>query len=35
MMVEFYVKLIKAGKMSLAQVPSKWRTAVKYALEKE
>lgn len=32
-MVNFYVKRIKAGKMTLEQVPSKWHDAVKEALE--
>lgn len=32
-MVNFYVKRIKAGKMTLEQVPSKWYDAVKEALE--
>ncbi len=31
-MVNFYVKRIKAGKMTLDQVPSKWYDAVKEAL---
>ncbi|MGX8705600.1 MAG: CD1375 family protein, partial [bacterium] len=32
--VEFYVKLIRAGKKTIDQVPEKWREAVKIALEK-
>lgn len=32
-MVNFYVKLIKAGKMTIDQVPEKWREAVRKALE--
>ena len=31
-MVEFYVKLIKAGKKTIDEVPAKWREAVKIAL---
>lgn len=34
MMVEFYIKLIDAGKMTLSQVPTKWRAAVEYALKR-
>lgn len=34
-MVEFYVKLIKAGKKTIEQVPEKWRAAVEQALENE
>lgn len=33
MMVQFYVKRIRAGKMTLDQVPEKWREAVREALE--
>lgn len=32
-MVEFYVNRIKKGKMTLEQVPPKWREAVREALE--
>lgn len=32
-MVQFYVKRIRAGKMTLDQVPEKWREAVREALE--
>ena len=32
-MVEFYVKRIKAGKMTLEEVPARWYEAVKAALE--
>jgi len=32
-MVEFYVNRIKKGKMTLEQVPLKWREAVREALE--
>jgi hypothetical protein len=32
-MVEFYVKRIKKGKMTLEEVPPKWYEAVKEALE--
>ena len=31
-MVALYVKRIKAGQMTLAQVPKKWRAAVEEAL---
>ena len=31
-MVNFYVKKIRAGKMTLDQVPNKWRAAVEQAL---
>ena len=31
-MVNFYVKRIRAGKMTLEQVPEKWREAVRQAL---
>lgn len=34
-MVKFYVTLIKAGRMTLEQVPVKWREPVRLALEKE
>ncbi len=34
-MVEFYVRLVKSGKKTLAQVPAKWREAVRAALERE
>ena len=34
-MVKFYVELIKSGKMTITQVPLKWREAVRRALEKE
>lgn len=33
-MVKLYVKKIKAGKMTLDQVPEKWRDAVREALLK-
>jgi hypothetical protein len=32
-MVKFYVDRIKAGKMTLEQVPVRWREAVRAALE--
>ena len=32
-MVNFYVKRIKAGKMTIDEVPVKWREAVRAALE--
>lgn len=32
-MVNFYVKRIKAGKMTLEEVPARWYQAVKEALE--
>lgn len=32
-MVEFYVKLVLAGKKTIDQVPAKWREAVRQALE--
>lgn len=32
-MVNFYVDRIKKGKMTLEQVPEKWREAVRQALE--
>lgn len=31
-MVNFYVRRIKAGKMTLEEVPERWRAAVKEAL---
>lgn len=31
-MIELYVKLIREGKLSLEDVPPKWREAVKQAL---
>lgn len=31
-MVNFYVRRIKAGKMTLEEVPEKWREAVREAL---
>ena len=34
-MVKLYVKKIKAGKMTIDQVPEKWREAVRYELLKE
>lgn len=34
-MVNFYVKRIRAGKMTLEQVPMIWREAVRQALENE
>lgn len=34
-MVNFYVYRIKKGKMTLEQVPPKWRTAVAEKLEEE
>ena len=34
-MVKLYVKLIKEGKMTLDEVPSKWYDKVKEELEKE
>ena len=34
-MVAFYVKRIKAGKMTLEEVPARWYEAVKAALEDE
>ena len=34
-MVEFYVKLIRAGKKTLEQIPAKWREAVQAALDRE
>jgi hypothetical protein len=32
-MVKLYVKKIKAGKMTIDQVPEKWRDAVREALK--
>lgn len=32
-MVELYVTRIRAGKMTLDQVPARWREAVREALE--
>lgn len=32
-MVNFYVRRIKAGKMTLEEVPERWREAVREALE--
>ena len=32
-MVNFYVKRIRAGKMTLEEVPDRWREAVRQALE--
>ena len=32
-MVKLYVKQIKAGKISLNDVPDKWKEAVRHALE--
>ena len=34
-MVQFYVNRIKKGKMTLEEVPLKWREAVRKALEGE
>ena len=34
-MVAFYVKRIKAGKMTLEEVPPRWREDVRKALEDE
>lgn len=34
-MVKIYVRRIKAGEMTLEQVPLKWREAVREALENE
>ena len=34
-MVEFYVRMIKAGELTLDQVPDKWREAVQAALGRE
>lgn len=34
-MVKLYVKKIKAGKMTLDQVPERWREEVRWALQNE
>lgn len=34
-MVNFYVRRIKAGKMTLEEVPPRWHDAVKAALEED
>lgn len=34
-MIKFYVIQIKLGRITLADVPAKWREAVKEALEDE
>lgn len=34
-MVRFYVDRIRAGKMTLEQVPARWREAVREELEKD
>lgn len=34
-MVKLYVRKIKAGEMTLEQVPVRWREAVREALENE
>ena len=34
-MVKIYVRRIKAGEMTLEQVPGRWRAAVEAALEEE
>lgn len=34
-MVKLYVKKIKAGKMTLDQVPERWREEVRWALMNE
>lgn len=34
-MVKLYVKKIRAGQMTLEQVPEKWREAVRRALQNE
>ena len=34
-MVKIYVRRIKAGEMTLEQVPTKWREAVREALEND
>lgn len=34
-MVKFYVRQIKAGKMTLEEVPARWYEAVKAALEED
>lgn len=33
-MVEIYVKRIRAGKMTLSEVPERWREQVRQALER-
>ena len=34
-MVKFYVDRIKVGKMTVEQVPARWREAVREALEND
>lgn len=34
-MAQFYFKLVKAGKLSIDEVPEKYREAVRKLLEKE
>ena len=34
-MVKFYLMRIKAGKMTIDDVPERWREAVRQALEEE
>lgn len=34
-MIQFYVKMVKAGKLTIDQVPEKWREAVRKDLENE
>jgi len=34
-MVELYVKKIRAGEMTIDEVPERWREAVRKALENE
>lgn len=34
-MVEFYFKLVKAGKLSIDEVPSKWREKVRERINEE
>ena len=34
-MVNFYLRRIKAGKMTLEDVPARWHEAVKAALEED
>lgn len=34
-MVKFYVDRIKAGKLTIEQVPARWREAVREALEND
>ena len=34
-MVNFYVRRIKAGKMTLEEVPARWYEAVREALEED